>query len=287
VVGLESEWDENLVSRTLSTMADDRWSVPDLVEFESTLQASSDDSLDKLQSLNTALCFLCSINADAKEVQQFLIRHPQALLLEGVGPIPEESAQIIVKEQMRQCECFAASCNQNRKDVLQILDRGFAYYQDENFQTQPAEHAHWNQYQDRLARLESEIRRLRQQELNLRQCVLETAIKVRSYQDKLQGNPKSGLALLACTTTRNSSHDLEYELGVASVSLSSLEREHQAMLRDIREGRRTQFSLLKQVFGGVRRHVCVAKKHDIQKSKKNNEAAAAATVNNERATIII
>ena len=285
----------NVLIAAMEAMAEEHWSVPDLVEFETNLASSSDDdsSVDKLQSLNTALCFLCSINADVSEVERFLTTHPQALLLEGTGPIPEESAHTIVKEQMRQCECFSASCNQNRQDVLRVLDKGFAHYQDLNLQEAPPARGQWNEYADQLTRLESEIHRLRQQELTMRQRVLETAITVQSYKTKLQGcsrHSKSGLALLACTTANrhNSNHsDIEYELGVATVSLSSLEREHQAMLREIRQGRRTQFVLLKQAFDGVRRHVCVAKKkHDIPKGAVTNKKNGA-TMKNERAIIMI
>ena len=69
-------------------------SVPDLVEFEREEfpSKSAEDYLDRLQSLNTALCFLCSVNADALEVERFLIARPDALLLEGAGNLPEESA---------------------------------------------------------------------------------------------------------------------------------------------------------------------------------------------------
>jgi hypothetical protein len=53
---------------------------------------------------------------------------------------------------------------------------------------------------------------------------------------------------------------LEYQIGVASLKLSSVEREHKVLLREIRHGRRMQFTMLKTAFDGSKRHVCAVSK---------------------------
>lgn len=244
-------------------------SLPELIEFEvdRTMECkTSDESLDELQALNTALCFLCSINADAKEVETFLTEHPDALLLEGVGNLPEESAHFIVSEQMNRCECFNISCNQNRDQVLTVLNRGFEYYQSKSFRKHPNRKA-WAVYRKELLTVERDIRELRLEEVSTRHRLLESAVEVRSFQDELEQvhkyDSKSALSMLACTRKNDffeRKSVLEYQIGVASLKLSSVEREHKVLLREIRHGRRMQFGMLKTAFDGSKRHVCAVSK---------------------------
>jgi hypothetical protein len=245
-------------------------SLPELIEFEadSTMECkTSDESLDELQALNTALCFLCSINADAKEVETFLTEHPDALLLEGVGNLPEESARYIVSEQTNRCECFNISCNQNRMQVLSVLDRGFEYYQSLSFRQRPNRKA-WAVYAQKLLTVERDIRELRLEEVSTRHRLLERAVEVQSFQDELEQvqtyDSKSALAMLACTSRKSDVFErksvLEYQIGVALLNLSSVEREHKVLLREIRHGRRMQFAMLKTAFDGCKRNVCAVSK---------------------------
>lgn len=235
--------------------------IPALVEIPCEVEQTAEESLDELQTLNTGLCFLCSINADATEVASFLRAHPQALLLEGAAHLQEESARAIVHEQMRRCECFSPACHQNRLKVLQHLDRGFLYYQSRQRTRQQNA---WGMYADKLIGLEHDIRKLRMEELLMRNRLVETAVEVRGFRDELDQYAKyqtSGLALLACTRNHElvqRKSVLEYQVGVASLNLSSVEREHKTLLKEIRERRKTQFVLLKTAFDGVRRHVCVS-----------------------------
>ena len=76
------------------------------VELARKMSVMSDDvdgeeSLDFAQALNTALCFLCWINADVSVAEEFLTRWPEALLLEGSNN--QDCASCIVKQRMRQC----------------------------------------------------------------------------------------------------------------------------------------------------------------------------------------
>jgi hypothetical protein len=247
-------------------------SLPELIEFEADITMeckTSDESLDELQALNTALCFLCSINADAKEVETFLTEHPDALLLEGVGNLPEESAHFIVSEQMNRCECFNISCNQNRIQVLSVLNQGFEYYQSKSFRQRPNRKV-WTVYAQKLLTVERDIRELRLEEVSTRHRLLETAVEVRSFRDELEqvhkydSSSKSALSILACTRKSSDLFErksvLEYQIGVATLKLSSVEREHKVLLREIRHGRRMQFAMLKTAFDGSKRHVCAVSK---------------------------
>jgi hypothetical protein len=245
--------------------------LPEHIEFEpdSIVECkTSDESLDELQALNTALCFLCSINADAKEVETFLTEHPDALLLEGVGNLPDESAHFIVSEQMNRCECFNVSCNQNRMQVLTILGRGFEYYQSKSFRLRRPARLSWAFQAAKLMKVERDIRQLRVEEMATRHRLLESAVEVRSFQDELEqvhkfDSKSSALQMFACTRKNDlfeRKSVLEYRIGVASLSLSSVEREHKVLLSEIRHGRRMQFATLKKAFDGCKRHVCVVSK---------------------------
>jgi hypothetical protein len=246
-----------------------RLALPELIEFEATsiMECKTEnESLDELQALNTALCFLCSINADSTQVERFLTAHPDALLLEGTGNLPEESARFIVSEQMNRCECFNGYCNQNRLEVLRVLDWGFEHYQSKSFE-QACDSKAWEQYACQLLTVERDIRQLRTEESSTRHRLLETAVQVRSYQDELEQvnkyDSKSAMSLLACTRKSDlfaRQSVLEYQIGVASVNMSSVEREHKVILREIRHGRQLQFGSLKKVFDGCQRHVCVVSK---------------------------
>lgn len=248
-------------------------SLPELIQFEPAGLVeckSAEESLDELQSLNTALCFLCSINAVSTEIETFLTAHPEALLLEGTGNLPEESASFIVTEQINRCECFNEACNQNRLKVLTVLNRGFEFYQSKNLRERASDTEDWLFYAEQLVTVERDIRTLRLEEMATRQRLLESAVEVRAIQDELDQiykyEHKSALSMLACRT-RNKSNDmfarrsvLEYQVNVASQNLQSVEREHKVLLKEIRHGRRMQFAMLKNAFEGCQRHVCAVTK---------------------------
>ena len=228
-------------------------------------------SADELQALNTALCFLVSINADVQEVHAFLLGHPQALLLEGVGPIPEESAHQIAQQQLQRCRCFTPTCKQNRLQVLVALDRGFEYYETERWKQQTSDPRPIpRDYLHELVKLESQIRAWRSEELTLRHRLLETANQVRQHQGELnQVNSQNRRSLLLCTARSDvfaKRNVLEYRVGLATLNLSSVGREHRDLLREIRHGRQEQFDVLKQVFAGCNRHVCATVHTPIKQS---------------------
>lgn len=226
--------------------------------------------VDELQALNTALCFLCSINADAKEVQAFLRHHPESLLLEGACLLPEDSAVYILRQHMRRCKCKGL-CNLNRVRVLGLLNSGFSTFQGKRSNRAEQDAKAWDLYFGKLVDVEHEVRRLRREELMMRNTLAETAFEVRTYREELfelyrnlesKESRSSALMKLACTRPRTSGnfHDggrrnvLEYQVSVASINLKSVEREHAAVLQRIREGRRAQFSILKRAFQGCKRH---------------------------------
>jgi len=233
---------------------------------------AADEYVDELQALNTALCFLCSINADSSEVERFLKRHPEALLLEGACLLPEDSAHYILEQHMRRCTC-QGRCHQNRKLVFELVQRGFEWYQSKREHRAEAQGAKssWSKHFQKLVASEHEIRKHRRQELLLRNKLIEAGMEFKSYKEELDrarsrqeddSSKHSALALLACTRHKSSSSNdlqsqvsvLEYQVGVASVNLRSVERERSILLDRIRDGRRSQFAVLKKAFASCRRH---------------------------------
>jgi hypothetical protein len=264
----------------------------------------ADYYVDELQALNTALCFLCSINADAEQVDTFLKLHPEALLLEGTCMLPEDSAVFILRQQMRRCKCQGL-CSLNRIRVLALLNSGFEKYQPMRVARDEASAKAWNFYFARLVQMEHEIRRLRRDELTMRNTLVETAFELRSYRDELKEsyrvaeeelahhNKVSPLKILVCAARHHvkdielNHHGsrrnvLEYQVGVASINLKSVEREHAALLHRIREGRRTQFGILKRAFQGCRRHeICSVKKAPSESTTVQISAAVAKHLSTE------
>jgi hypothetical protein len=275
-----------------------------MVETVETVKAdSSSEKVDELQALNTALCFLCSINADAAEVVRFLRSHPQALLLEGTCQLPEDSAHFILEQQLRRCKrtCCRTKevadpppCHQNRLRLQQIIEADFPHHHHAHYagdhpaelllfpareERDKGEESLWRVYFENLCSLERQIRTLRLEELLLRNTVVETTLKLRAYQEELHhiqrsvqhdGKKSSALSLLKCTRLPgNKATDdatdspasrltgLEYLVDLFAVKLRSTEREHANLLQRIREGRREQFTILKNAFEGCARHVCV------------------------------
>ena len=231
-----------------------------------------EDSLDEAQAMNTALCFLCSINADYREVENYLTNHPEALLFEGTEP--QESAQFVVEEQMRNCHCFTTECNSNRRKLLAVMNRGFEYYRGQmlkrSFQVETSiVKSTWSLYSQQLRALERDIRGMKMQDMALRSRVFEARVAVRAYQMELEdasrrgSTKRSSLALLACHRSSDvfETRSLaEYKLGIAALTISSLEKEQTLIDQEKMASRRMQLALLKNAFGGCRRHVCQTSK---------------------------
>lgn len=246
---------------------------PSMILDESSQEDSAGDYadlfVDELQALNTALCFLCSINADVAEVESFLKFHPESLLLEGACLLPEDSAVYILRQHMRRCKCQGL-CNLNRVRVLGLLNAGFQAFQAKRDYRTESDSKVWDIYFGRLVDVEHEVRRLRREELMMRNTLTETAFEVKSYRQELNDlyqsledreSRSNALKLLACTRHRSGSffdggrrNVLEYQVSVASINLKSVEREHAAVLHRIRESRRRQFSILKRAFQDCERH---------------------------------
>ena len=227
-----------------------------------------DDSLDEVYAMNTALCFLCSINADYREVESYLVRHPEALLFEGTEP--QESAQFIVEEQMRICQCFTPECNGNRRKVLAIVNRGFEFFRgqtmEQRIRDKSFDKSNWHHYAQQLRLIERDIREKKMQDMALRSRVIEARIAIRAFQIELHGASKrenSKLALLACHRSSDifANRSLaEYKLGIATLTMTSLEKEQTLIDQEKMASRRMQIALLKNAFGGCRRHVCQTSK---------------------------
>lgn len=226
----------------------------------------ADDFVDELQALNTSLCFLCSINADSSEVEHFLKRFPEALLLEGACLLPEDSAVYILEQHMRRCTC-RGRCHQNRQRVSNMVQRGFEWYHANRMASTEQAAKAWAPHLQKLVLSEGAIRKHRRQELLLRNAVIEAGMDFKSYKEELdqvraKKETHSPLTLLACSRNRSLSAShllsqlsvLEYQVRVASVNLRRVERERNYLLERIRDDRRSQFQVLKEAFKGCHRH---------------------------------
>lgn len=119
--------------------------IPPFVQFDRNQHDY--ERLDEMQALHTALCFLCSINADVTDVQTFLHAYPEALLLDGTTNRRgsgssgwwwwDESAHDLLIRQS--CSCSDNSpCRRNRQAIVQeCLSQDFR-----TFHRQKTHHQH-------------------------------------------------------------------------------------------------------------------------------------------------
>lgn len=220
-----------------------------------------DNDVDSLQALNTALCFLCCINAHKLMVEEFLLQHPKALLFEGAGMMPHECAMGILQEQMQACRCQNPDCNQNRKELLEILYRGFCYYQERQLRQQqqlekqrPVGLLLPDASLQELTQLEREVRVLRLHDFNLRQELVEASVSL--YKCERQLASIHGLGPSLFCVFDGSKRRLHEEIDRVAVHRSAVERTLEEILCKIRQRRRLQFFLLKSAFDGCERYVC-------------------------------
>lgn len=226
--------------------------VPKLVQFESNQDEYN--RLDELQALNTALCFLCSVNADVKEVHSFLTAHPEALLLEGTSRLVEESASYILLS--RRCSCSQSSnCQANRGAVLnECLSHDFLHYreQQKDGEDHSSKYSQWQVYRQDLVLIEQDIRQWRRTEASIRQQCLELSVsKIATPNQKQKHWTCSGSRKRVCDERIQQERRL---------TMTVLKERHSSLLAEIRRARQLQFRLLKLTFKGIQRHVCATKK---------------------------
>jgi hypothetical protein len=249
------------------------------VQSPNSLSCSAmEDSLDEVQAMNTGLYFLCRINADFREVEDFLMRYPEALLFEGTQPA--ESVKLVIEEEIQKCRCFNQVCNGNRRRLLAVISRGFEYYRgmlpldrlrDDQPLRKSSHTSNWHLYSDQLRAIERDAREINMQDITVRSRILESRLTLRTFQVELESLERrecanrSLIALLACRSHRKSDLStqrsvVEYKLGVATFNVTSLENEHTMIDQEKRSLAKMQLTLLKNAFEGCRRHVCEASK---------------------------
>lgn len=237
----------------------------------------SEESLDFSQALNTCLSFLCWVNADAQVAEEFLTRWPEALLLEGSN---QDCASCIVKQRMGQCTCRDELCNQNREKLLEIMGRGFPYYQDKHMHELIRGRV-FNRIETPMMELKSTsvfpqlmstgryLRNLSIEESAVHsQVVVSHAAKMvlerqlKEAKAVAKGAKSRIRFLFACGSDhvkeqQNQIARLEYDLQMAELKLASVEKEHGLLENAIDQGHRSQYALLKGVFEGCARHECI------------------------------
>lgn len=237
---------------------------------------ASEESLDFAQALNTALCFLCWINADIGVIEAFLKAWPEALLLEGIG---QDCAGCIVEQRMKRCSCSDGAFNNNRRDVLKVITRGYQHYQKKHMQ-QVMKGKPTNPLEASIAELNSTsvfpqlmatgryLRGLAVEESSVHGQVLELHVAKVTVEGQLADAKASAKkkkakirSLFVCGSERAKDQEalisrLEFEAQMAEMKLQSAEKEHNLLVGAIDQGHRKQYTLLKDVFEGCPRHEC-------------------------------
>lgn len=238
---------------------------------------SDESSLDFSQALNTALCFLAWMNVDAAAVETFLRRWPEALLLEGSH---QDCARCIVLNRMKQgCSC-GGLCNKNRQSILDLMSKGFQYYQHKHIQDLVQGKGVVSSTDAPFADLQSTtvfpqlmatgryLRGLAAEESSVHSQLVETnvaRVMVERELERAQASSKRMKARVISLFTCGIGHKkekaartarLEFDLEMAQLKYESVKKEHKLLVKAIDEGHRNQYALLKGVFVGCKRHDC-------------------------------
>jgi hypothetical protein len=237
-----------------------------------------EESLDNVNVRKAQLSFMCRMNADYKEIEHFLATNPEALLFGQEESILEEA---IIME-MRQCKCFGKSCNENRKNILRVLRRGFEFYRgislvnsccDNEFFHSVAQNE-WEVYCNQLIELERDLRILKSHEIEVENRLTQASQDVSYLRNQLEKVSKRGrhmsqhqssLLMLKCRKVKPHIFEertcLENKLATATLHISSIEKEQKLLRLQETTALRLQHALLKKSFSGCRRHVCEASNH--------------------------
>lgn len=246
---------------------------------EAPIHVSNDETFDEILAKNSALSFLCRVNADYKEVERYLSAFPEALLF---GTDYDSSTETVILDQMQRCACFSKACKQNRRLVLRAIRRGFEFYRgvrlvncEESEYFRMMEKRESGGRLDQLRKLERELRILKQQEKDVENQVARAsqALSVLRYQmetmsKRVYSTPlQSQLLKLKCRKVNphviEARATLENKLAAATIAISSLERELKLLRVEIGTTLRLRFDVLKKSFQGCRRHICNASRLEI------------------------
>lgn len=243
--------------------------------FSTTESSSMEESFDEVQAMKSALRFLVAMNADHKEIERFLVKHPEALLFEGTEM--EDSAVGLIEKMALKCQCFFLGCNQNRMKIIQLLNRGFEHYRgvrvfhfptDDTFFGRGGD---WGFYSKQLRALKRDLREVKRKELVVRNRVVEARASVKFFRFQLESNSRkenanrSPLAALSCqrrTHLFERRHVLENKLATVTMAIVSLEEELELLNQERNAATRLQTALLKNAFTGCKRHVCEASRKE-------------------------
>ena len=164
-----------------------------------------DHHVDVLQTYNTALCYLCSINADVTEIERYLFQHPQSLLMENLCLLSEDSATYILQQHAKVCHCQSLHCHLNRIRVMDLIERGYVHFRQLQTSTKESSVAvgtrstsnnntlslivtniDENTYFAMLVQIEHNIRQWRIQELTMRNTMIELSITIRTHHIEIK-----------------------------------------------------------------------------------------------------
>ena len=202
-----------------------------------------DKGCAKLGALNTSLCFLCCINAHWEVVQDFLTAYPEALLYEGTATLPEEAAIRILEAHVAKSPNSNSPAQTNRLQVRKLIRRGFVSFKDRQRNEPRRKDGVFCNSMTLLMDWEHRIGYWRRAERRLRQHLLEEAVSF-CNMDCRKEQP---LGCLACVFVP---HDRDVPLEVNVIHSGKYE----GVLREIRNGRRKQFQILKETFSSVPRY---------------------------------
>lgn len=212
----------------------------------STAGSPAEPSVGRIGALHTILCFLCSINAQAAVVEQFLTENPEALLFEGTALLPEDAAMHILNAQLEEC-LMASSVKdsarmKNCARVRNLIQKGFIFFKERQRNRMYCVRSVVGESFSHLIDWETKIMAWRKAERQLREKMLEEAAA-----KNLSNCSSNGKSCWSCVLP---SHETQNPIGRGMFQMG---KEHAGLLNQITQGRQSQYEILKSAFAGVPR----------------------------------
>ena len=242
------------------------------ISLSSIHQSTDSEMKNEVYVGSTILAFLCINNVHYKEIENFLMSHPESLLFNNREYMLEE----IIKKQMLECNCFASSCYANRKGILYVLRRGFPYYNSirrvnpyDGIFVDSVELGERKALTLQLQTVGRDLLSISTRMVEVERQIEEASSDVNNRRHQLEGvskfkeSSRSPLSLLQCKKVRvdNSVEkriSLEKSFAVATLRISSLEQERNLLTVEREAGVKLEQAIVTKICVQYRRHICVS-----------------------------
>mmetsp|Transcript_45219 Transcript_45219/g.110149 ORF Transcript_45219/g.110149 Transcript_45219/m.110149 type:complete len:265 (+) Transcript_45219:2726-3520(+) len=236
----------------------------------SSIHQSADSEMDEVYVGSTILRFLCLQNVDYREIENFLMYYPESLRVNKEEYLLEE----ILKKQMLECKCFGSSCYGNRKGILDVLRRGFPYYNSirrvnpyNSIFMDSVVLGERKKFAFQLQTVGRDLRSISTRMTEVERQIEEGSSDVNNMRHQLEGVSKfkesnrPPLSLLQCKKVKvdNSVEkrvSLEKSFAVATLRISSLEQERNLLTVEQEVGVKLEQAIVTKICAQYRRHIC-------------------------------